>query len=128
MSTFQNCFNIDEHCFLQLIFKRKNQEGVRWQQPQFLSCHGAGECCLLQRQMEVCLHQERDPQLPFQVFHGKYISLRIPPSYSFVKIVVFAPISSALPNVVRSLSCVLEVVLLSWARLNAVGLPHCLND
>ena len=73
--------------------------------------------------MEVCLHQERDPQVPFQVSHGKYLSLTIPPSYSFMKIVVFAPISSALPNVVRSLSCILEVALLSWAGLNAVGLP-----
>lgn len=58
VSIFKNCFSIDEHYSLQLIFKRKNQEGVKWKQPQLIGCHGAGECCLLQRQMEIRLHQE----------------------------------------------------------------------
>lgn len=52
------CFTIDGPCSIQLIFKRKDQEGVGRQQPQLVGCHGAGERCLLQRQMEIGLHQD----------------------------------------------------------------------
>ena len=56
--------------FLNLFFKRQNQGCLSWRYHKLICCDGAGERCVLQRQVGVSLHQEPDPKLPLQIPQG----------------------------------------------------------
>lgn len=61
--------------FLNLFFKRQNQERRFWRQHKLIRGDVAGECCILQGQVGVSLHQERNHKLPFQISQGIKIYL-----------------------------------------------------